>query len=913
MVKFFKRESSDLFKNRLFRFIFKNQRFIFILRVAVTLLFFYAILMGFYDSSKENIFTTALFWGLFWPFFIVTTLPTFGRIFCGICPHGFLGKYITRIGLQKKMPKWMQNRFIGVMLLVVGWWAVYYMFPGLYRTPFGTAMLFTVMTLLAFVLYYLYKDMSYCKYICPIGTALRAFGKLSFTSFGTYQSACSSCKTFDCAKSCPYGLSPFNFEKKESMGDCTLCMECTTSCEAVRFRFVKPGHAIYQKFKTLKAEVWVYILILAAIPISMAFSHGLGRSKIADEMIWAKTAAFFERFIDFGSLNATGLFAFLYAVLFSVLAAVIGMFIASKILKKEYTTVFYTLGYAFAPLFILGSMAHAWEFFFTSNSARIVEGMAWGFGFNIDVEPLAKRGDTWLEVFHLFRWVAVAWAFYILYRRMAHIDASRVRKIMAFPFAGLLILFFIGVNSYRSYVLDTYGRAERSHMMGGHRMGNMHGGTRFQTVKPQEATILQKGKDATSCVVCGMNLPMFYKTNHAAHYHGKEQQYCSIHCLAEALHLKKSKLQNIRVVDTKSLKFIDAKSAFYVVGSKKSATMSKVSKYAFASLVDAKAFAKANGGEVVRFDEALKIALEDFNGQKKLSKHVSMNDALFFDTKKPSAKKGGMHHGGMGGMMHHGGGANAIPSRSVWLLTGDIASPQCVENIEGAFYTVDTENMVSKPRLKQRGGCSSVSFKMPKSGYYKVYYVVETNEGVNVAKYEFKRFNHSSDEKYDKEKMKAKTITEVPFDILRLRSHDETFYSRPVTGELLRFQVRKAQEPVAGAKVVLQTQFGWQKVGYTDKNGTVAFRLIKDYYPQWDKFNKRFREKYLVTATYNQEHGKAYRVSMADEFRPARSEYQSYAYALLTALLLLIVFGGGVFLYRYRTQKPFKEVVIDDK
>ncbi len=249
MVDFIKRNGNDLFKNRFFRFIFKNTQFVFILRLFVTLIFFYAIFMGFYDSSKDNIFTTALFWGIFWPFFIVTTLPTFGRIFCGICPHGFLGKYITQIGLKKKMPKWMQNRFIGVMLLFIGWWGVYYMFPGVYHTPLGTAALFGVMTLLSFIIYFLYRDMGYCKYICPIGTALRGFSKLSFTWFGSYNTACSDCKSFDCAGTCHYGLSPFNFNKKESMDDCTLCMSCTHLCEAISFKFVPPGQAIYKSLK----------------------------------------------------------------------------------------------------------------------------------------------------------------------------------------------------------------------------------------------------------------------------------------------------------------------------------------------------------------------------------------------------------------------------------------------------------------------------------------------------------------------------------------------------------------------------------------------------------------------------------------------------------------------------------------
>jgi len=291
MVKNINRKNNDIFSKPILGFVFGNQKFIFFVRVIVAFLFFYAIYLGFvFPSSKQNLFTTALFWGLFWPLFIVLSLVTFGRIFCGICPHGFIGKYITKIGLKKAMPKWLQNRYIGLMLLFFGWWGVYYTFGNIYRTPFGSAMLFLVMSIIAFIFYYLYKDMSYCKYICPIGTLLRAFSKLSFTRFGSYKSACSECKSFDCAKSCPYHLSPFNFDKKNSLDDCTLCMDCSKSCAAINYRFEKPGSILYEKFKILKAEVWAYLLIISAIPISMALAHGLNRSKIADSFIWNKTA-----------------------------------------------------------------------------------------------------------------------------------------------------------------------------------------------------------------------------------------------------------------------------------------------------------------------------------------------------------------------------------------------------------------------------------------------------------------------------------------------------------------------------------------------------------------------------------------------------------------------------------------------
>ena len=51
---------------------------------------------------------------------------------------------------------------------------------------------------------------------------------------------------------------------------------------------------------------------------------------------------------------------------------------------------------------------------------------------------------------------------------------------------------------------------------------------RFQSVELEKTTMLQIGKDKHSCPVCGMKLPMFYKTNHSATSNGKVKQYCSI-------------------------------------------------------------------------------------------------------------------------------------------------------------------------------------------------------------------------------------------------------------------------------------------------------------------------------------------------------------------------------------------------
>ena len=179
--------------------------------------------------------------------------------------------------------------------------------------------------------------------------------------------------------------------------------------------------------------------------------------------------------------------------------------------------------------------------------------------------------------------------------------------------------------------LVSFSQAEMTHTHKPKKMMKM-----FQSVPMHKAILLQEGKAKAFCPECGMTLPMFFKTNHAAHVEGKAKQYCSIHCVVEAMQ-KGDTLQKIQVVDTKHLEFIDATKAIYVVGSHKKGTMTRVSKYAFASKADAEMFAKANGGKVVDFNGALEAAKADF---AKDSQMIAKKQAMM-------RKKGAMVYGKM--------------------------------------------------------------------------------------------------------------------------------------------------------------------------------------------------------------------------------------------------------------------------
>jgi len=152
--------------------------------------------------------------------------------------------------------------------------------------------------------------------------------------------------------------------------------------------------------------------------------------------------------------------------------------------------------------------------------------------------------------------------------------------------------------------------------------------TKSASAKP---TLIQQGGKKNWCCVCGMSLKKFYKTSHAT----DNKQFCSIRCLVVDSKEHNHSTQNIRVVDAKTEKLIDAKSAYYVINSNIKGTMSKISKLAFANQKDAKAFASEHEGEVVDFKKALDLAKKSLESdiamiaKKKQKKMYPMGKKLF--------------------------------------------------------------------------------------------------------------------------------------------------------------------------------------------------------------------------------------------------------------------------------------------
>jgi hypothetical protein len=627
-------------------------------------------------------------------------------------------------------------------------------------------------------------------------------------------------------------------------------------------------------------------------------------------MIWNQTAKFL------GLNEYGGMFAFNYAILLTSFFAVMGLYLASKVLKKDYSQTFMTLGYAYAPLFILGSLGHTLETFFVKDYQTIIQGFAQAFGMVAEVSPLAKRGDAWLHYLGLLKWLGIIWTLILLYIRLKLIESTKIRKIFAYIFASFLVVFFIGINSYRGYILAKYPPAQN-----GSHSSHSHGGggkDMFQSVSFKDATLLQDGRNKTSGIVCGMNLPQFYKTNHTATLDGKVRQYCSIHCLCEDLMINKLPLENIQVVDIKSLKFIDVKSAFYVVGSNKPATMSSVSKYAFKEKSDAVEFVKQNGGEIMDFDQAIEVAFKDF--APTTSSAIKDDEPIFFTLEDPSKAKGDK---GGGSMHSHGGGSgnpNVIPTKKIWLASGNI-NAQSLANVDvKSFYYSSKQELKDLNKDKKS---NAFVFEIPNNGYYTLFAVNETvNNDIlyhKTAKMEYLQGSHGNTDKYSDKDREILFAKEPKIDLIRFRGDKEdSFFYKNYSGEELKFQALLEGKPLANAKIKIDLDTGWKQELQTDKDGFVKFNIIKDYFPNWSEFDKRHKQSLMITMEYERDslsdtyYQEKFILTYPVTFYPGEDEYKSYAYGLAITLAFMIFSTLLVYIYRQRRTKCYQEIQNDE-
>ena len=200
------------------------------------------------DPLMYTNLTSHLFW-VWWLMGIVFIALLFGRLWCSVCPLGWLNGIISRIGLRRDMPGWLRN-FIPVTIVLIGLQLAVYFFK-LHRFPDYTATLLTLCLLLTIGAGLLFRQRAFCTLVCPAGAVFGLYARVApFQLRVKEQSVCSGCDSQRCVSEpeewqrhqlgasvlyrhrrldgCPVDLVPADIADS---ADCTLCLNCLNNCD----------------------------------------------------------------------------------------------------------------------------------------------------------------------------------------------------------------------------------------------------------------------------------------------------------------------------------------------------------------------------------------------------------------------------------------------------------------------------------------------------------------------------------------------------------------------------------------------------------------------------------------------------------------------------------------------------------
>ncbi|SFK73203.1 4Fe-4S binding protein [Methylocapsa palsarum] len=197
--------------------------------------------------NNLTLFAQFAFWGLWWPFVLLSMIIA-GRSWCGLfCPEGALTEMASRHSLGLSVPRWITWKGWPFAAFVLT--TVYGQMISVYQYPKPALLILGGSTLGAIAVGFLYgrNKRVWCRYLCPVNGVFGLLAKLAPVHFRVDQDAWSRSRSAGNSGARAINCAPLvPIRTMRGGADCHMCGRCEGFRDAIELAPRSPNHEIIE-------------------------------------------------------------------------------------------------------------------------------------------------------------------------------------------------------------------------------------------------------------------------------------------------------------------------------------------------------------------------------------------------------------------------------------------------------------------------------------------------------------------------------------------------------------------------------------------------------------------------------------------------------------------------------------------
>lgn len=212
--------------------------------------------------NNLTIFAQFMFWGIWWPF-VLLSIILFGRLWCGVlCPEGSLTEFANKFGAKRAIPRWM--RWGGWPFVSFSLTTLYGQLTSVYQYPKPVLLVLGGSTVAAIIIGLIYGKSSriWCKYLCPVTGVFAMLSKLAPWHFKPDKEVWDTYNRLHHNKAIPIHCpTVLPLRTMSSASECLMCGKCNNHRGAIELTKRSANHEIVNEGGQ-NQSIWSSALIM---------------------------------------------------------------------------------------------------------------------------------------------------------------------------------------------------------------------------------------------------------------------------------------------------------------------------------------------------------------------------------------------------------------------------------------------------------------------------------------------------------------------------------------------------------------------------------------------------------------------------------------------------------------------------